>query len=243
MITAQQRDTINQILGVFETGSVGGGDPGTVTILPDGAGITYGRHQSTDRSDSLDAIVMEYIDRGGVHAACLEPFLPRLANDETARVNYQAPPQWARDLMAVLKTAGSDPIMQEAQEAIFDRQYWAPCAKYCQKIGVVEPLTWAVLYDTTIQSGLAGIDRVRVMPNFPEVPPARGGDERAWTRGYINARREYLSRFQGKTSEHTHAVRNTVYRPENLQQLADTGNWELRRPIEIIIKSRRWLIQ
>lgn len=243
MITAVQRNTIEQIVGVFETGTLGGGDPGTVTILPDGAGITYGRHQSTDRSDSLDAIVMEYIDQGGTHAACLEPYLDRLANDETARVNYTAPPQWAMDFMAVLKTAGTDPIMVAAQEAVFDRMYWRPCADYItSRLGLVEPLSWAVMYDTAIQSGVSGIARIRAMPGFPELPPARGGDERAWTRGYIDARERWLSGFQGSTTQHTHAVRSTVYRPQNFESIAATGNWALIRPIGITIKSKRWTI-
>jgi len=51
MITAPQKHAIDCIISIFETGRVPTAAAyATCTILPDGAGISYGKHQSTDRA-------------------------------------------------------------------------------------------------------------------------------------------------------------------------------------------------
>ena len=55
-ITVEDARRIKSIVSVFETGKAEG-DPAAVVVLPDGAGISYGLHQATDRAGSLDEIV------------------------------------------------------------------------------------------------------------------------------------------------------------------------------------------
>lgn len=227
-LLAGQRQTIEDVVGLFETGRVGGGDPSAVAVLADGAGISYGVHQATDASDALDAVLLEYIDRGGRLAPQLAPYLPRIAADASA-----ASPQagWVQDLVAILQAAGQDPIMRAAQAAVFGRLYWDPMALQAESMGLRLPLSWLALYDTAVQSGPGAISRMRM--RFREVPPARGGDERLWAAAYIRARARWLSEFVGSHWSHTLLVRRTVYRPMALDELATAGAWTLDRPLRV----------
>ena len=57
-LTPSQKHAIDCVLSIFETGRVPtAASYSTCTILADGAGISYGKHQSTDRAGSLDLVV------------------------------------------------------------------------------------------------------------------------------------------------------------------------------------------
>jgi chitosanase len=127
--------------------------------------------------------------------------------------------------MDLLKKAGQDPIMQKAQDQIFDEGYWNPAVSQSEAMGLVLPLSYAIVYDTCIHSGPGGVARIRKL--FNEVPPARGGDEKAWARAYINARRNWL------LSSSNSLVQKTVYRMDAFAQLMKEDNWELRTPFKV----------
>lgn len=226
--TPAQRAVIDAMLAVIETGHLpSAASYGTATVLRDGAGISYGKHQSTDGSDTLDAVVLRYIDQGGALAGELRPYLPQLRANATTRIDPGTP--WVRELLAILGRAGADPVMQRAQDQVFDELYWHPMARQAEAMGLQHALSWAVLYDTAVQSGPAGIGRMRRL--FDEVPPVRGGDERAWTTAYARARRGWLAGFVGRDDGHTAAVRRSVYRVDALLEMVRAGNWELRTPL------------
>lgn len=228
MITDEQKATIQSILSVFETGKPEG-DYGAAVILADGAGISYGKHQATDAGGNLDRIVLRYMDLGGVHADALRPYLARLERNETAQYRrVEDAPTWVGDLVDLLQLLGrSDAMMQLAQDQIFDEEYWAPCVAQCDAMGLRLPLAWAVVYDTCIHSGPKGVARIRKL--FPEAPPSGGGDERAWARAYVRARRNWLASY----GEPGNIVRGTVVRMDALKGIMDAENWELERPIVI----------
>lgn len=231
----EKRRIVWSVLSVFETGRPEG-NYSAVAVLADGAGISYGKHQATDRSDTVDAIVLRYLDLGGgIFGERLRPFLSFLADDASARLDPLRPdgwPQEAKDLMRLLSDAGEDPVMRLAQDQVFAEQYWEPCRSRCLAMGLVLPLSWAAIYDTTIQSGPAGVENIR--KRFPEVPPAGGGSETAWTRAYLEARKSWISTFHNAAHPERNAtVRSTTYRAESLLDLADEGNWELLTPVKI----------
>ena len=222
---AQTARIIKQVVNVFETGKADG-DYGMAVILEDGAGISYGRSQATDGGGNLDRIVYAYLDAGGRFAEDLRPFLDRLANNDSARVNPASPPKWTRDLMNKLAEAGrTDPIMQNVQDAVFDEAYWLPALNQATTMQLELPLSLAVVYDSTIHSGPNGVARIRRM--FPELPPSRGGDERAWTSAYVRARYAWLA------THSRYAVRQTTYRMQAFCQLIGEENWTLTTPFTI----------
>lgn len=225
-ITENQRRVIDCVLSIFETGRIP--TPAaysTCAILPDGAGISYGKHQSTDRGGTLDKIVDLYIQKGGKHAAELKQFVPKLALNESAKVDPKNIPSWAKYLMGVLKTAGADPVMQECQDVIFDSDYWVPAVGHANTLGIKSALGHLVVYDTCIHSGPGGVAIIR--SRFPELPPSKGGDEKAWVQAYVNARRGWLAGNKNPI------VQRTVYRMDAFNDLIKSGNWDLNTPLTV----------
>ncbi len=215
---------IKIILSIFETGTFEP-DYGSVTVLNDKHGITYGAHQSTDGGESsLDKICARYIELGGIYAADIAPFMDRLRADATTASTPDNIEGWVLDLMGILARAGDeDPLMAQAQEEVFETEYWQPALQQFLDMGLATPLAMLVCYDSTIHSGKKGIGRIRKM--FPEGPPATGGDEEAWTVAYLRARRSWLMSIE--------RLQVTVYRIDSMLELARTGNWNLDTPVAI----------
>jgi chitosanase len=222
-VTPDQKRVIDSILSINETGKLPSPTAySTVTILKDGAGISYGKHQSTDRSGSLDAIVMRYLDLNGTLASKLDPYLPRLNANFSSKVDPSNPPSDVKALMRLLSDAGKDPIMQRAQDEIFDEQYWMPAVNKGKAMKLTLPFSYLALYDTCIHSGPSRIDSLR--KNFPEVPPSVGGDEKAWTRAFLNARYAWLRAYPNPV------VQRSAERVTAILKISAAENWELKTP-------------
>ena len=225
--TPAQRHAINCIISVFETGRTP--NPAaysTCTILPDGAGISYGMHQSTDRAGSLDNIVKRYVEMGGTHSEALRAYLPYFASNKSATEPPKGP--WSAETtnaVNLLKAAGADPKMQAAQEEVFDRDYFQPAVNHANQIGLTKALSLAVVYDTCIHSGPGGVTMIRNM--FAAKSPANGGTEAEWVKSYLNARRNWLA-----THKMT-ILHGTVYRMDALLALVQAGNWDLTPPFKV----------
>lgn len=226
-LTTVQRETIDQVVACFETGKpLTDASYSTVALLNDGAGISFGAHQATARAGSLAAVVREYYARGGaLGGLSLHDALERVERSvglSPARLHTR--PDVAA-LMEALGSAGAEPAMREAQRVVFDRLYWAPA--YAQAVGLalVEPLSMLALYDLAIHSGPGRLDKLR--PLFPEVPPSRGGAERAWATALVRARHAWL------TGSSSGVVRATTYRTAEWLRLAAEGRWDLARPLAV----------
>lgn len=235
MITPMQRQTISNIVSVFETGKIPGVDAySCCTILSDGAGISYGAHQATAKSGSLQFVIDEYLNLGGLHAQTIRDALPGLASSLTCRSADRAP-MYARKLMNALSAAGSDPRMQAAQDAVFDREYWGPASAEAGKLGLVTALGHLILYDTAIQSGPSRIGKLR--PMFPAKPPSAvfgsGASEAVWLTQFLGAREKFLTTFTSSDSERQTLVRRTVYRVIALETLVIGKAWSLTGPLTV----------
>lgn len=222
------------ILSVFETGKPVG-DYGALALLADGAGFSYGAHQGTDRSGTLDVTVRDFLDAVESRRAlcskddevCLTSFAERLAEDETTQIDpklkMDAWPSWARDGGGVLQRLGRDldSGMQDVQDDVFSRMYFEPALREVVRSGARTDLAVALLYDTAIQSGPAAISRMRNL--FPAPAPIRGGDEDEWVLAYIAARRRWLLGRGG-------VVATTVYRMDAMLELARGDVWYFNQP-------------
>lgn len=228
-----KKAVIQAVLSTFETGKPEG-DYGAVNVLHDGAGISYGLHQATDGSDTLDLIVMRYIDKSGELADVILPYFSMLDADETTTADPDDLSAWVNELMNLLRRAGhEDPLMQQAQDEIFDEEYWDPCIRLCTSMQLVLPLSWLIVYDTCIHSGPVGVGRIRRMRGFPEVPPSRGGDERGWTAAYARTRYNWLSNYTHNDPKRQERVRRTKRRVGILREMISDENWQLNTPILI----------
>ena len=232
MISAKHQDTIYQILSVFETGKT---EPayGSAHVLPDGAGITFGKHQSTDRSGSLDAILDQYIYEGGDYSSQIEPFIDWLAANGTAAEDPNNLSPRCDSLIAVLKMTGDDPVMRDAQDSVFAKRYWQPAMGHFTAMQLTLPLSMLVCYDTQIHSGDGSLGINGIRRKFPEGPPSSGGDEHQWVGAYLEARREALDTYTSSNAAKQKVVRGTVYRIDAMIAIVKEGNWHLDTPLHI----------
>jgi len=223
----QTKETINKILSIFETGRVPSPSAySTCSILSDGAGISYGKHQSTDKSGTLDLIFNAYINAGGKYSEQLKPYATYIRDSASAKYSStSSSPDWCKKLIELLKLAGADPIMQKIQDEVFDSHYWNPAFEHYKKCGLKTAMGMLVLYDTSIHSGSGNVNIIRA--KFPELSPANGGDEKAWIKAYVAARKRWL------LSSPNPLVRKTIYRMEEFEKILSANNWELATPLSI----------
>ena len=247
-VDATQRDTIDDIVAIYETGKMPERAPyDTVAILKDGAGISYGFHQFT--RGSLISVVAAYYRRGCVLRIGGEPLAAeQIANiiHRSTRVSSKPTSGEVRDLMDALEKAGEDPLMREAQREVAGGQYWEPTVKVGRALGLRYALSYLCLYDLSIHSGppasvddrLSRLYKLRHWPGFVEYPPSdsRTIGERQWVVGLCHARDEWLRSYPAGS-----AVATSAYRTQRLVDLcergsADKGVWRLELPLEVRIR-------
>jgi chitosanase len=208
-LTTLQRKTAQAIIQVFETGRYSPGSYGSVSnAAGDAGGLSYGSHQVSLTSGNLYLLLRNYCDQGGACASRLQPYMSRIANKERA-VGASA------QLQAVLREAGSDPIMKRVQDEYFDANFWRPSARDAQARKFVTPLAYALVFDGHIQGGWGKL--------APRVSTKLA--EREWCREYIRVRRAWLLAGHG-------IVPKTVYRMDTFSDLVKLGNWDLDLPLK-----------
>lgn len=214
---------IQQIVNVFETGTAQGNYGLVTTMAGDAGGLTYGRSQTTINSGNLYRMLSRYCEvelsdgqelDHDILARYLQQLLPRFQRRDPSLAQNST----VKDALRIL---GDDPDMRRTQDEFFDQAYFDPAMKRAGQLGLVLPLSCAVVYDSYVHGSF---DRVRKL--FAQVPPAKGGEEKAWTRAYVAARKKWLS---GKSKP----LCNTVYRMDCFLRLIQEGNWMLLPPLTI----------
>jgi chitosanase len=221
-VTPPIKKKIKTIVGVFETSSLkprysavatladGPYIPGTETRRRQ---VTYGAHQ-TPESSNLGELLRRYCFgeayRFGEYRKELQPFVKEvgkwtLASNERFK--------------QLLRLAGDTcEVMQQCQEDFFEEFYWKPAFAWFTENSFTLPLAMAVIFDSYIHSGSIP---AWLRDDFPQVPPAKGGDEKAWTTAYVHARDYWLEHHPDKI------LRNTDYRTDCWLEQLTAGNWML----------------
>ena len=211
-LTASQKLVCERIVNVFETGSVRG-DYGNISIFNDGPGkirqITYGRSQTTEYGNLRELVEM-YVAAKGKYSESLRQYASIIGN--TALVDNAT-------FKSLLQKAGrEDPVMEQTQDAFFEKRYFKPALDWATQNGFTQALSMLVIYDSFIHSGsILGFLRSR----FSENVPSSGGDEKTWISEYVNVRQNWLA---------THSMtilRGTVYRTQCFLREIAKGNWDL----------------
>lgn len=221
-ISALQKQKILQVVNVFETGTKEG-NYGNVTLLKDGpAGadgnpirqITYGRSQTTEFGN-LKALLQQYIQAGGLHAAALSPYISKIGKKPSLCTDLA--------LLAMLKDAGkNDPKMKTAQDTFFDQLYYQPALNWFTGMKFTSALSLLVIYDSFIHSGsIPSFLRER----FAESVPKNGGVEEKWIRQYADTRHNWLAGHKNSI------LRKTIYRTQCFKNCISKNNWDLSLPI------------
>lgn len=235
-LTEAERATIDAVVSIFETSRQPSVESySTATVLDDGAGITYGLHQTTARS-RLPAVLEAYYAAGGRLGELSLPDALRVTLSSVGLSPSRTTPE-IEALLVMLRRAGGEPAMQVAQREIFERHYWIPTHEAGRLLQLRRPLSYLCLYDLSIHSGPPRIEAplasgmlARLRPRFPELPPSKGGGERLWVVRLLETRRAFLDSYPREI------VRNTVYRVDALRELADDDRWDLEAPLEVRIR-------
>jgi chitosanase len=211
-LTDKQKHVCEQVINVFETGSVQG-DYSSISIFHDGPDrirqVTYGRSQTTEYGN-LHELIQMYVDANGTHSSQLRPYLDKIGI--IALVDDSQFKQLLRD------AGRNDPKMRQIQDVFFDQRYFQPAMAWADQNGFTLPLSALVVYDSFIHSGSVP-DFLR--KRFPELPPARGGNEKTWVQQYVDTRNDWLA-------NHSNPVLHpTVYRTQCFKQEISKGNWDL----------------
>lgn len=216
MLTPLQKKTAQAIVNIFETGRAAG-DYGSVTLIPGDPGhLTYGRSQTTLASGNLALLLHAYCDANGRFSEQLRPFLPAFDRRDLALdSNEQA--------KALLRSAGSDPVMQAAQDGFFDRVYWNPAAEAANGLGLSLALGVSVVYDSKIHGSF---DRIKASTIQQHGEPGSIG-EKKWVEAYVDTRRNWLA-------THANPVLHTcVYRMDAFKELITKNAWDLPLPMTV----------
>jgi chitosanase len=230
MISAENKIRILSTLSIFETGTRDG-NYGDVTVLKDGEHsvtkerifqITYGRHQTTEGS-FLKELLTNYVANNGQFADDIRPYIPKIGNGALVK---------DETFLNLLRRAGKeDSVMQETQDVLFDEKYYQPALQFFTINGFTLPLSMLVIYDSQIHSGgkweAEGGILQSLRKKFPEVPPRKGGSEKAWIKAYVRVRHEWLSNHRDPI------LRKTNYRTATfLKEIERDDNWDLSKPIK-----------
>jgi chitosanase len=207
---------IRRILSVAETGKPEW-NPGAVYIYADDNRFSPPRKQVTvsvgfTENGNLKKMLEGYIEKGGEHSSRFRDYLTGMGRKDRPTLASN------KAFVGLLKEAGKDPKMKEAQEEAFDRLYLGPAFDWAEKYGFKEPISYLVIADSFLHSGsMLGF----LMAKFPEKKPCDGGDEREWIKCYLMARRRWLS-------THSNRVLNaTVYRADAFLREIAKENWDL----------------
>jgi chitosanase len=213
---------IRRILSVAETGKAEW-DPSAVYIYTDDNRFTPARKQVTlsigftEGGGNLKKVLERYTLKGGALAGAFATYVPSLGSkNQASRANDAK-------FISLLKDAGKEPVMRQAQTECFDEFYLAPAFRWASQNGFTLPLSYLVIADSFLHSGSM---LPFLMNSFSEQKPAAGGNEKKWVNDYLAARKKWLAGHSNKI------LQGTVYRANCfLEQLA-RDNWMLAdRPI------------
>lgn len=208
----EQKDLIIKILNSFEVGKAAT-DYSTIYIYHDGPGkkrqVTLGRGY-TECGGALWDVFTTYKQLGGGNADKLLEY--KKSSCEGSLPNNK------EFLDLITSTAKEDPKFRQAEDSVYDKQYWNHGQTWFDKGKFTKLLSMAVIQDSMLQSGSVP---TWLCNRFPNKTPINGGDEEAWVKAYIKTRDYWLA-------HHSNPILNgTVYRTRFFLQEIAKDNWNL----------------
>jgi chitosanase len=206
---------IRRILSVAETGKADW-NPSAVYIYSDDNRFSPPRKQVTlsigftEGGGNLKKVLQRYAQKGGALTASFAGYLPTLGSGPTLANDSK--------FINLLKEAGKESAMVEAQSECFDSLYLGPAFAWAKKYGFTLPLSFLVIADSFLHSGSM---LPFLMNSFPEKKPVDGGDEKKWIKAYLDARKKWLAGHSNKI------LQGTIYRANCFLSELTRDNWTL----------------
>lgn len=120
---------------------------------------------------------------------------------------------------SLLRKAATDPIMQRCQERFFHTSFWVPAESFAASLGCVFPLSYAIMYDSTVHGSRAYI--VKKTTTYAGRLSVKG--EQAWMEEYCDKRYAWLKKSYPRTT----------YRMLAFQRMMDEKRWYLDLPLPV----------
>jgi hypothetical protein len=224
-LTVGQLETILAFVSVFERGSIRGDYSAVSANSGDAGGIVYGIQDATLTNGGLYSVIAAYVAaEGAEYVDELRPYLDRLKTKDKSLAGDKT-------LLALLGDAGQDPVMQSTQLAIGLKAYFAPSFAKARQLGLRHPLSYAVVYDSIVNSG-----RLNTASRADElVGPLSGTNEKEWIAAYVTARREWMT-------QHFPQFPQLALRMQTFESLIAADNWSLTLPVAIMVGPDRKLV-
>ncbi len=224
--------------------SESGGDYGAIQTKDSGI-ISYGVHQSTLASGNLGKLLEDYLNRAASseeaspHAGVIQGYMARI-RDRAQHEGLRS----EQPLISALRAAGQELAMQQAQDAFFTDEFWAPAVKAALAHGITSQLGFVTVYDTHIQGGMESVLK-STRDNLggivgATVKRANGSvqiTEQAFLVAFNQAREGRLERIANSKeakgdSKTAGMLRTSKVRPRAFGELAQAGNLDLSSNVE-----------
>jgi hypothetical protein len=227
---ATWRKTIWSITSIFESGSPEGNAAAYQTY--DAGIISYGKHQATLGSGTLNRVLQAYLSQSSspTAQALKAEYADRVARSDQSLRNDGR-------IKQLLLDAAKEPAMDQAQDHVFEESFYKPAITAARDYNVRSPLGLAALYDTNIQGGLA-ILLPRVTERLGAKIGQNGITETQWIAAFLDLREERLNRladqYVAKGDKATgNALRTSAFRVQEYRNLLQAGNLKLEGTLNV----------
>jgi len=228
------RSTIWAITSVFESGRPEG-NPAAYQNSDAGI-ISYGKHQATLQSGTLQRVIDAYLLRSdsATSLAIQQEYAARIAAGDASLRNDQR-------LRELLIAAASEQAMEDAQDDVFEQRFYQPAITQARLHNLGSPLALACLYDTQIQGGLFTL--------LPQTKDQLGGivadtgsggpiNEQTFIATFLDLREARLFRLADDADVRgshvqAQALRTSTFRVEEYRKLLQANNLALEGELNI----------
>lgn len=224
---------MERLSSVFENGTIVF-QYGYAQNINDGRGYTCGRVGFTTGTGDWFQVVKAYTALRPSNP--LAAYLPRLAQ-LAASTTPNADTTGLDGMAAATASAGSDPLMQQTQDAFVDSLIFNPALQLAGNLGIRSALGVAVMYDAILTHGQGpdpdSVDAiVSAATAAAHGSPATGVSESTWLNAFIVALRQDM--LHPANSATTAAWTAAVGRLDVYAQQVAQGNWALSGPIDTL---------
>jgi len=220
-LNAEQRLIADQFISIFENGTTKI-EYDYAQNIDDGRGITAGRAGFTSGTGDMLIVIEKYTKIKPDNI--LKKYIPELKHLEKLRYEDgdkegSASTKNLQGLVEAWKTSSSDSDFRKIQDEVVDELYFNPALEKANKLGLKYPLSLLSLYDTNIQHGENGLDRL-IKKTGNNTSPKDGYDEIEWLREFNEHRKVELNKDS--------TWRDSIVRVTELLDLIDEGNTQLK---------------
>jgi len=213
--TPEQRLMANQIISVFENGTIEL-QYAYIKDIHDNRGYTAGVAGFTSGTGDMLVLIEKYTQIKPQNI--LSKYIPELKRLDKiyAQNDYKSSEKSAnienlKGLVEDWKIAAKDSVFRNLQDKVRSTLYFKPSLKIAQQYGIRYPLTLLCIYDAAVQHGVDGVVD-DILKNIDVSSPKEGGDEITWLKAFNTQREDVISNFENeeKTYYRVHALNDII---------------------------------